>query len=66
MRYKFVGYSTIGNLSLPKIMHDRDLAQQDLLNEIYTRKGERVMGHLEFSSSVIGNSMWKLENEERK
>ena len=43
MRYKFVGYSTIGNLSLPKIMHDRDLAQQDLLNEIYTRKGERVM-----------------------
>ena len=30
------------------------------------RKGERVMGHLEFSSSVIGNSMWKLENEERK
>ena len=43
MRYKFVGYSTIGNLTLPKIMHDRDLAQQDLLNEIYTRKGERVM-----------------------
>jgi len=30
------------------------------------RKGERVIGHLEFSSSIIGNSMWKLENEERK
>ena len=44
MRYKFVGYSTKGNLSLPKILHDRDLAQQDLLNEIHTRKGERVMG----------------------
>ena len=43
MRYNFIGFSTIGNLSLPKIMHDRDLAQQDLLNEIYTRKGERVM-----------------------
>ena len=43
MRYKFLGYSTVGELSLPKILHDRDLAQQDLLNEIYTRKGERVM-----------------------
>ena len=30
------------------------------------RKGERVIGHLEFSSSVLGNSMWKLKNEERK
>ena len=30
------------------------------------RKGERVIGHLEFSSSVFGNSMWKLKNEERK
>jgi len=30
------------------------------------RKGERIIGHLEFSSSVFGNSMWKLKNEERK
>ena len=30
------------------------------------RKGERVIGHLEFSSSVFGSSMWKLKNEERK
>ena len=30
------------------------------------RKGERIIGHLEFSASVIGNSMWKLKNEERK
>jgi len=30
------------------------------------RKGDRVIGHLEFSSSVFGNSMWKLNNEERK
>ena len=30
------------------------------------RKGERVIGHLEFSSSVFGNSMWELKNEERK
>jgi len=30
------------------------------------RKGERVIGHLEFSSALLGNSMWNLENEERK
>ena len=30
------------------------------------RKGERVIGHLEFSSSVFRSSMWKLKNEERK
>ena len=30
------------------------------------RKGERIIGHLEFSASVLGNSLWKLRNEERK
>ena len=30
------------------------------------RKGERIIGHLEFSAPVIGNSMWKLKNEQRK
>ena len=30
------------------------------------RKGDRTIGHLEFSASTLGNSMWKLENEERK
>ena len=30
------------------------------------RKGERTIGHLEFSTSAICNGMWKLENEERK
>jgi len=30
------------------------------------RKGERTIGHLEFSASAVGNSMWKLENEERR
>ena len=30
------------------------------------RKGERVIGHLEFSSALIGDSICKLENEERK
>jgi len=30
------------------------------------RKGDRVIGHLEFSSALIGDSICKLENEERK
>ena len=30
------------------------------------RKGERIIGHLEFSAPVLGNSMWKLKNEARK
>ena len=30
------------------------------------RKGERVIGHLEFTSSLIGDTRWKLETEERK
>ena len=30
------------------------------------RKGEIVIGHLEFSSQVIGDSKWKLEREERR
>ena len=30
------------------------------------RKGDRVIGHLEFSSSLFGNTKCKLETEERK
>ena len=30
------------------------------------RKGERTIGHLEFSAAAISNGMWELENEERK
>ena len=30
------------------------------------RKGDRVSGHLEFSSSLFGDTKWKLETEERK
>ena len=30
------------------------------------RKGERTIGHLEFSTSALGSGMWKLEDEERK
>ena len=30
------------------------------------RKGDRVIGHPEFSSSLFGDTKWKLETEERK
>ena len=30
------------------------------------RKGERTIGHLEFSASALSGGMWKLENEERR
>ena len=30
------------------------------------RKGDRVIGHLEFSSSLFGDTRWKLKTEERK
>ena len=30
------------------------------------RKCERIIGHLEFSKSILGNEKWKLKAEERK
>jgi len=30
------------------------------------RRGDRVIGHLEFSSSLFGDTKWKLETGERK
>ena len=30
------------------------------------RKGDRVIGQLEFSSSLFGDTRWKLKTEERK
>lgn len=51
---KFKGYSTVnktwGNFKL----YDINLAKQDLLNEFYTRKGERLM------SPQFGSIVWDL------
>ncbi len=51
---KFKGYSTVdktwGNFKL----YDIELAKRDLLNEFYTRKGERVM------SPQFGSIVWDL------
>jgi phage baseplate assembly protein W len=50
----FKGFSTIdqewGNFKL----YDLDLAKRDLLNELYTRKGERIM------SPQFGSVIWDL------
>ena len=51
---KFKGFSTVdrnfGNFKL----YDVDLAKRDLLNELYTRKGERLM------SPQFGSIIWDL------
>lgn len=51
---KFKGYSTVdktwGNFKL----YDINLAKRDLLNEFYTRKGERLM------SPQFGSIVWDL------
>jgi len=51
---KFKGYSTVdktwGNFKL----YDVELAKRDLLNEFYTRKGERLM------SPQFGSIVWDL------
>lgn len=50
----FKGYSTVdkswGNFKL----YDLDLAKRDLLNELYTRKGERLM------SPTFGYVIWDV------
>jgi phage baseplate assembly protein W len=51
---KFKGYSTVdktwGNFKL----YDIDLVKRDLLNELYTRKGERLM------APQFGSIVWDL------
>lgn len=39
----FRGFSTIDRVRAPFTLTDQELVKRDLLNELYTRKGERVM-----------------------
>lgn len=48
---KFKGFSTIDKVKAPYTVTDSELIKRDLLNELYTRKGERVM-RPEFGSIV--------------
>lgn len=51
---KFKGFSTVNRQHTDWRLYDIDLAKQDLLNEIYTRKGERLM------SPSFGYIVWDL------
>jgi len=50
----FKGYSTVGKEWGNFKIYDIELAKRDLLNEIYTRKGERLM------SPEYGYIVWDL------
>lgn len=39
----YKGFSTVNSSSISSKLYDFDLIKQDLLNQLYTRKGERVM-----------------------
>lgn len=40
---RFKGFSTVNRIRAPFTLTDSDLIKRDLLNEFYTKKGERVM-----------------------
>ena len=51
---KFKGFSTVGKQFGNFKLYDIELAKRDLLNELYTRKGERIM------SPEFGSIIWDL------
>ena len=42
----YIGYSTIDSINGSKTLVDAELAKRDLLNNFYTRRGERVQNPL--------------------
>jgi phage baseplate assembly protein W len=51
---KFKGFSTVDRTWGNFTIYDIELAKRDLLNEFYTRKGERVM------SPTFGSIVWDV------
>ncbi len=51
---KFKGFSTVGREWGNFKLYDIELAKRDILNEFYTRKGERLM------SPTFGSIVWDL------
>lgn len=51
---KFRGYSSVGTTFLKPVRYDLDLAKQDLLNQLNTRFGERIM------MPTFGTIIWEL------
>ena len=50
----FKGFSTLDRVKAPFTLTDQDLIKRDLLNEFYTKKGERVM------RPNFGSIIWDL------
>lgn len=51
---KFKGFSTVNRVKPPYTIMDGELIKRDLLNEFYTRRGERVM------RPTYGSIIWEL------
>lgn len=66
---KFKGFSTIGRVRAPYTLTGSELVKRDLLNEFYTRKGERLM-RPKFGSIIwdvlMNPSTSELENQVRE
>ncbi len=50
----FRGFNTVDRVKAPFTLNDVDLVKRDLLNEFYTRKGERLM------RPNYGSMVWDL------
>jgi len=48
------GFSTVGQVRAPYTLIDGDLIKADLLNELYTKRGERVM------RPTYGTRIWDI------
>ena len=51
---KFTGFSTIGRVRAPYSITGSELVKRDLMNEFYTRRGERLM------RPRFGSIIWDL------
>ena len=54
MATTFRGFNTIDNVRAPYSLYDIELVKRDLLNEFYTRQGERLM------RPNFGSIIWDL------
>ena len=51
---RLLGFSTVGKVKAPYSLVDSDVVVRDLLNEFYTKKGERLM------RPNFGSVIWDL------
>ena len=54
MATTFRGFNTVDNIRAPYSLYDVELVKRDLLNEFYTRQGERLM------RPNFGSIIWDL------